>query len=264
MVAGGRRGRGIAKVTGTNKMPNKPVRDVIMNFAIMNCRSLKYKLDSLAENFNMNAFSFILTNETWFKRRDPQLKDYLMKINDKYDIDCIRKDRKLGKSGQGHGGVALFYDKHSCTFKKFPLTALRGQEKQDYEILACKGRLKGVKREIVAFSVYLPPGIPNKKLTEIMETLTDAISESVAKANDPWLVVGGDFNRYDTSNITQIIPQLARVHSSPTRGDATLDYSFTNFQHLIEKTTTCFPIESDHNKSDHCTCLLYTSPSPRD
>ena len=123
----------------------------------------------------------------------------LDEVEDKYDIACLRKDRKLGRTGLGHGGVALFYDKATCNFKKFPLNALKGPEKRDYEILACRGRLKGVKREIVVFSVYLPPGITGKVITDIQETLTDAISESIAKADNPWLVCGGDFNRYDMS-----------------------------------------------------------------
>ena len=118
-----------------------------MNFSIMNCRSLKNKLDSLSENFIMNKYHFILTNETWFKSRNPQLKQYLEKMEDKYDIGCIRKDRKLGKTGLGHGGVAFFYDKTTCNFKKFSLNALRGPDKRDFEILACRGRLKGLKRE---------------------------------------------------------------------------------------------------------------------
>ena len=86
---------------------------------------------------------------------------------------------------------------------------------------------------------------------EIQETLTDAVSEAVAKASDPWLILGGDFNRYDMSIVSQMVPGLIIARSEPTRGDATLDYSFTNFDSLIERTETCFPIESEANKSDH-------------
>ena len=137
------------KITGINKRVNKLIRDIPMNFGIMNCRSLKYKLESLAEHFTMNKHHFLLTNETWFKSRDPQLKQYLDKMDDKYDIECIRKDRKIGNTGLGHGGVAMFYDRATCNFKKFPLNALKSPERREYEILACRGRLRGVKREVV-------------------------------------------------------------------------------------------------------------------
>ena len=52
----------------------KYVQDIEMTCALMNCRSLKFKLKSLEENFKMNKNTFILTNETWFRKSDPQLK----------------------------------------------------------------------------------------------------------------------------------------------------------------------------------------------
>ena len=91
------------KVAGCNKQKNITVRDIQMN-----CRSLKHKLKSLATNFTENKNSFILTNETWFKSRDPQLKSYLLNLEDKYDISCIRKDRKASKSGAAYRGLPSF------------------------------------------------------------------------------------------------------------------------------------------------------------
>ena len=181
----------------------------------------------------MNESSFILANETWFKRRDPQLKTYLQEIDDESSIKCIRKDRKLSRSGLAHGGVALFYDSDRCSFSKFNLNALRGDTVRDYEILACRGQLRGVKREIIAFSCYLPPKIPKKELENILETLTDAISEARAKSDSPWIVIGGDWNRYDVSYITTMYPDLIKIHTEPTRKEATLDYVFTNFNHSV-------------------------------
>ena len=123
------------------------------------------------------------------------------------------------------GDVAFFIDKS----KRLPLNALRGPEVRDYEILCVRGRLKGVKREIVAFSSYFPPKIPKAKMESIMETLTDAISEAKAKTDNPWLIVGADWNRYDTSSITKAFPDMVKRVAGPTRKDALLDYLFTNF-----------------------------------
>ena len=96
----------------------KYVRDVKMTMALMNCQSLKFKLNSLEENFKMNKCSFILANETWFKRNDPQLKHKLAELEDRSSIACIRKDRKLGKTGNAHGGVAIFFNKDIISLKK--------------------------------------------------------------------------------------------------------------------------------------------------
>ena len=204
-----------------------------MNFSLMNCQSLKWKLPSLSENFKNNKCAFIIANETWFKRKDPQLKKLLDDLEDEFDIKAIRKDRKLGKTGLAHGGVATFFDSTKCTLKAFPLNALRGKEEREYEILASRGNLRGVSREIVIFSCYLPPKINKAKIDSIFETLTDAISEAKAKAKSPWLVIAGDWNKYNTDPITLAFPDLKKHLTGPTRGLATF-------------------------------CLLYTSPSPRD
>ena len=120
------------------KKTDKDSKRCGMNFAIMNAQSLKFKLDSLAENFQMNKNDFILTSETWFKHADKQLKMYLEKMEDKNELFCIRKDRKLGKSNTALGGVAFFYDKSRADFKKFPLNSLRGSDVREHEILCCR------------------------------------------------------------------------------------------------------------------------------
>ena len=72
----------INKVPGCIKRPVRYIADVESNFQIMNCQSLKFKLRSLAENFNINKSTFILTSETWFKKSDKQLSSYLANIED--------------------------------------------------------------------------------------------------------------------------------------------------------------------------------------
>ena len=87
----------------------------------------------------------MVTNETWFRQRDPQLKKLLENLEDEHDIKAIQKDRKQGKSGLAHGGVGFFYDASKCNLRKFPLNALRGKEVRDFEILAVRGNLWAVK-----------------------------------------------------------------------------------------------------------------------
>ena len=86
-------------------------------------------------------------------------------------------------------------------------------------------------------------------MDNMQETLVDAISEACAKADSPWLVIAGDWNRYDLSCIADSYPNLSMVETPPTRGDALLDYSFTNFP--VDKAEVSFPVESDNSKADH-------------
>ena len=71
------------------KKTHKYVQDIQMTFALMNCQSLKFKLKSLEGNFRINKNLFILTNETWFKRAEPQLKFMLDDLDDRSSIACI-------------------------------------------------------------------------------------------------------------------------------------------------------------------------------
>ena len=93
--------------------------------------------------------------------------------------------------------------------------------------------------------------MPKNKVDSIFETLTDAISEAKAKANSPWIVIGGDWNKYGTDSITRAFPDMQKHNTGPTRGPATLDYVFTNFENNIERLEVCFPLESASHRSDH-------------
>ena len=58
--------------------------------------------------------------------------------------------------------------------------------------------------------------------------------------------------------MSKTYPDLIKRQTGPTRGDAVLDYSFTNFEQMIERSEVCFPIESTNSKSDHC-LIVYES-----
>ena len=113
----------IYKIPGCIKRSPRLIKDVELNYQLMNCQSLKFKLNYLSENFMMNKSSFICTTEMWFKKGDKQLKEYLLRMEDEYSIHCIRKDRKT-KNGIAHGGVAFFYNKDRSSFKKINLNLL--------------------------------------------------------------------------------------------------------------------------------------------
>ena len=168
-----------------------------------------------------------------------------------HDIKVIHKDRKQGKTGLAHGGVAVFFNKNKCSLRKFQLKALRSPDVRDFEILAVRGNLCGIKREVVIFSCYIPPKLNKQSIECTLENLTDAISKARAKAGSPWIIIGGDWNHYDTSAITRAFPYLVKRETSPTCKDALLDYTFTNFEPSIQLSEVCFPIESSTGKSDH-------------
>ena len=94
-----------------------------------------------------------------------------------------------------------------------------------------------------------PPKDTKKEIDNLMESLTDAISEAKAKADSPWLIMGGDWNRYNTKLITDTFTDLIKRNTEATRGTAVLDYSFTNFESMITESEVCFPLERIDNAS---------------
>ena len=49
----------------------------------------------------------------------------------------------------------------------------------------------------------------------------------------------------------QLKTEPNKRNTGPTRGRATLDYSYTNFEDQILASEVCFPVESNVGKSDH-------------
>ena len=81
------------KVPGRTRNIPEIIHDVQFNCLLVNCRSLKNKLPSLITNFKENKTSVAVLTETWFQRRDNQLKAQLDEIGLRDEISFIRRDR---------------------------------------------------------------------------------------------------------------------------------------------------------------------------
>ena len=105
----------------------------------MNCRSLKNKLPSLVTNFEVNKTSIAILTETWFQRRDRQLKRQLEEIEMKNNISFVRNDRD--KRG---GGVSVAFNSSVSDFRKIQLECMKGKK---FELLAVVGKLHGIQKK---------------------------------------------------------------------------------------------------------------------
>ena len=92
------------------------------NTLLINCRSLKPKLESLIENFKHNESNVAMLTETWFYKSDSQLKNRLLEIKNRDSVCLIRKDR----DSRG-GGVAVAFVESKCSFTKLALNSLKRQ-----------------------------------------------------------------------------------------------------------------------------------------
>ena len=233
-------------VTVPGKTRRKPllIEDVPLNGALINCRSVKPKLNFLAECFKINVLSLAILNETWLYRSDPQAKKLLLDLKNEHNIDIIRKDR----DSRG-GGVAVAFNSKVLSMRKLSLTTLN--TKKHFKILATRGKLRGYKTEITVFSCYIPPKLTKNQSVEFLDLLTDAISEAKT-TSEGWILIGGDWNNRSLQSLLDLYPDIEMLKTPPTRKDNTLDIVCSNFNNFIKSSEVCLPLEGELGQvSDH-------------
>lgn len=230
-------------VPGKTTIKADYICDKELNCALINCRSLKPKMQSLIETFNMNSLTIALLNETWLYKSDKPVKKIITDMKNEHGYDLIRRDR----NSRG-GGVAVAFDSRKISLKKLQLSSLRNCQ---YEILATRGKLRSYKKEITVFSCYLPPKLNKNESQNMIECLADAIGEAKS-TSDGWFLIGGDWNGRALGLLLQLYPDLAVVQTPPTRKNRTLDILLSNFGKFVVNTSTCFLIEGEEGQtSDH-------------
>ena len=125
-----------------------------------------------------------MLTETWFQRRDRQLKSQLEEIESKHNISFIRNDRD--KRG---GGVSIAFNSSESDFKKIQLNCMKGKK---FELIAAVGKLHGIQRKHIVISTYIPPSYKKAENEGFLECLVDTIAEAKTKHPGAWLTCGGD------------------------------------------------------------------------
>ena len=92
----------------------------------------------------------------------------------------------------------------------------------------CVGSLKGLSRKIVIIACYIPPNYHVGRGRGAIDYISDCVTQAKRKYNDPIIVIGGDFNQWQVEDATATFVDVSEALVGPT------------------------------------SCLLYTSPSPRD
>ena len=115
-----------------------------------------------------------------------------------------------------------------------------------------------VKRIAVA-SIYVSPRSKHK--VETVEHIIETINLLRAKYdNQINLLITGDFNRLDITDILECYCGLRQIISVPTRKSATLEIVLTDLHSMFHPPTTLLPLQVDTDKkgkySDHNIVLL--------
>ena len=133
------------------------------------------------------------------------------------------------------------------------------------EVVAAVGKVHNIQIKSVIINAYLPPKLKVHQVAEVMKVVSDAILKAKTEFPDPFIVIGGDFNRKKPNPAIEAYPDLRIVDTRPTRGKATLDLIATNIGDEITDKTICCPLESREGvKSDHGLIAIKTALSHSD
>ena len=201
-----------------------------MKFIITNARSIQPKIVSLIDYFDELKISFAMITETWLK--GPSLESVTHELTHGHSLQIIAKNRPPTKDGVAvnGGGAAVVFDPTRISLKEHKI------KKSNHEIIAAVGKLPNIKRKILLICAYIPPKAKSRSYLSAARLVSDAILHAKKNMNNPYVIIGGDFNRHKFGAVVEHIPDL-EIHE-------------------------CQSMRA-HTQSAH-TCLLYTSPSPRD
>ena len=242
-------------IPGQNIEPNQPLKfDVNQKVDIssplplcllLNSRSLYNKPDNMAEILSNISPDICMVSET-FERENNRLENILHNRNYK-SISYYRRNRSPG------GGCAILYNEQRFSVLDLEISALEEVENIWAMISPRQAGLSPVKRVAIG-SYYVSPRSRYKN--ETIEHIIHTIHTLRAKYdNEVNFIIGGDFNRLDTTDILDSYGALHQVISVPTRKSATLEVIITDLHTQYHAPTTLPPLQVDTGKagqdSDH-------------
>ena len=107
---------------------------------------------------------------------------------------------------------------------------------------------------MVVVVVYIPPWYNGQQTRSIYTHTNDTLMVLSNKYENPYVFIGGDFNRKSMSEATRDFPDIKIIPAGPTRNGSTLDILASNFNCQLIDQGTVDPISSDAGvESDHRT-----------
>ena len=187
----------------------------------------------MVETMNELETEIAVVTETWFVENN-HLEERLEWLKHEAGYDILTKNR----AGRRGGGVAIVSRRGDWV-----LSPVKTSPK--YEVVCAIGRRTAQRRKMAIIGAYIPPSANAAENEEYLNYIADLVSIVKTKYSTPYITIAGDFNHRKIGNQLHEYSELKLVHTGPTRGKNTLDLVFTNYDEYV-------------------TCLLYTSPSPRD
>ena len=228
-----------------NNNDDKSSRLPSITFLNTNARSLSSKLESLADCIYEKSVDLAIITETWYQNCDVGLSEL---YKDAHSLSVLVRNRTtIATNGRQYGGLAIVSRNLTTKLEHFPLL-----NPEDHEVLAATGKVKGIPGKLFVLACYAPPNLTAVKARKMTEFVVDIVAEAKRTIRDCTVIVAGDFNQWPFDDLVLDHPDVREVEHGPTRGDRSIDRSFTNFHRSIEESGTLEPLETeDDRQSDH-------------
>jgi hypothetical protein len=208
---------------------------------------------SLVDNFSNLDLSFAIVTESWLKPGS-RLNDYIIDLEAGLNLKIIHISRKTKNGRNAGGGVALIYKPSKCQLNEYRIR--RGKA----EIVCATGKLTGSTRKLVVIGVYLPPKMTANQTKEALENVCLAVLKVKEEFQNPYIVIGGDFNGRNFEDSISDYPDLSVLITGPTRGSATLDKVACNMIEEVVNIMVREPLCTEEGSfSDHKTIFVHAS-----
>ena len=203
------------------------------SFLLINARSLLPKIIELSLLLSIHPIGFIAVTETWLNDTVPEQLIYINNYN------IFRNDRSNSRGG----GV--------CAFISANIPAKRMDlENPSHECLWLWLRPHRLPRHLtglICCVLYNPPDTPANEKKELTAYLIDQIDRVRCTHPDCDVILLGDFNNLDISDLL-CHHNLTQIVDTPTREGNILDLIVTKLEALYSKPVIIAPLgSSDHN-----------------
>ena len=191
-----------------------------------------------------------MITETWLKQGS-NTERMTTDLEDGFGLKILHKDRHTRADGRhAGGGVAILFDPQKVNLRQYTL------KKSNHEIIVATGRLTSVKRKIVLIYAYIPPGATVRTGKAFLRTITDVIDNVKKKLKNPFVLVGGDFNRIKIHQALEQYHDIEILHTPPRCGNATLDVLVTNITECQARVLPPLHTPNTQKKSDHLVVVM--------
>ena len=218
-----------------------------ISFMNANARSLTPKIESLCDCLVEKGADLAFVTETWFQDHRDSYQE-LREYSDRFALGIINRNRtSCATNLRQYGGVAILFRLKTTRLEQFFLI-----NPNEHEVVAAHGKITGIKGKVFCVACYAPPNLTREKADDLLNYLSDVISEGKRKFDNCTVIVCGDFNQWPAESLLDEHPDLFEVDHGPTRRGRAIDRSFVNFGRSIIESGTLSPLETEQGvQSDH-------------